>query len=84
MSVAWVRMPNSVSAQQLKRLIDSDGTGNVLPVVGSGGVRFIGEHYSSRRAGSLIVIAEAAAGSGRSGTAMLDGVAEIAAEFPSP
>lgn len=83
MSTVWVQMPSPVSAQRLKLLVDSDGSGNVLPSAGSGGVRFIGKHYASRRTGSLIVIAETAS-AGRPATAMLDGVAEVAAEFPQP
>lgn len=78
-SVTWVRMPTAVSAQRFKLLIDRDGTGSV-----SAGVRFSGKHYSSRRTGSLVVVAEAAAAGGRAGAAMLDGVAEVAAEFPDP
>jgi hypothetical protein len=85
-SVAWVRMPNSVSARHLKRLVDRPGTGNLSPIADAAmvGVRFTGKHYASRRTGSVVVIAEAAAGSGQPGAAVLNGVAEVAAEFPSP
>jgi hypothetical protein len=71
-SISWVRMPNSVSARQLKRLVDRPGTGSLSPVVDPVGVRFTGKHYASRRAGSVVITAEAAAGSGRVGSALLD------------
>ncbi len=80
-SVTWVRMPTAVSAQRLKLLSDRDGTGSVTT---SRGIRFTGKHYSSRRTGSLVVVAEAASTGGQVGAAMLDGVAEVAAEFPDP
>lgn len=85
-SVAWVQMPNSVSARHLTRLVDKPGTGNISPIAGDAtvGVRFTGKHYASRRIGSKVVIAEAASGSGLPDAAVLSGVAEVAAEFPSP
>lgn len=83
-SISWVRMPNSVSARHLKRLVDRPGTGSLSPVVDPVGVRFTGKHYASRRAGSVVITAEAAAGSGRVGSALLDGIADVAAQFPGP
>ena len=85
-SVAWVQMPNSVSARHLKRLVDRPGTGNLSPIADAAmvGVRFTGKHYASRRTGSVVVVAEAASGSGLLDAAVLNGVAEVAAEFPSP
>lgn len=85
-SVAWVQMPNSVSARHLKRLVDRPGTGNLSPIADAAmvGVRFTGRHYASRRTGSVVVIAEAASRSGLPDAAVLNGVAEVAAEFPSP
>jgi hypothetical protein len=85
-SIAWVRMPSAVSAGRLKRLADTYGTGNVSPIA-SGvlelrGVQFTGKHYASRRTGSLVVIAEAAPENGQPKTEMLDGAAQVAAEFP--
>lgn len=64
-SITWVRMPTPVSAQRWKLLIDTDGTGSVST---SQGVRFTGKHYSSRRTGSLVVIAETAPGGRSPGT----------------
>jgi hypothetical protein len=87
-STTWVRMPTVVSAERLKRLVDTDGTGSVSPITGevpeARGVRFTGKHYASRRTGSLVVIAEAAPGSGQPDTEVLDGVAQVAAELPPP
>ena len=83
-SVAWVRMPSSVSARHLQRLVDRPGTGNLSPIADEVGVQFTGKHYSSRRTGSVVVIAEAASGNSLPDVAVLDGVAEVAAEFPSP
>jgi hypothetical protein len=87
-SITWVRMPTVVSAERLKRLVDTDGTGSVSPITGevpeARGVRFTGKHYASRRTGSLVVIAEAAPGSGQPDTEVLDGAAQVAVMFPSP
>jgi hypothetical protein len=87
-SIAWVRMRTAVSVERLKRLADTYGTGNVSPiaheVLGLRGVRFTGKHYASRRTGSLVVIAEATPGSGQPDPAVLDGAAQVAAEFPPP
>ncbi len=87
-SIAWVWMPDSSSARHLLRLLDTPGTGNISPlpvdVVAQGKVRFTGRHHGSRRAGSLVVVAKAAPASGRPDPAVLDGVAEVAAEFPYP
>jgi hypothetical protein len=87
-SIAWVRMRTAVNAERLKRLADTYGTGNVSPigreVLELRGVPFTGKHYASRRTRSLVVIAEATAGSGQPDTAVLDGAAQVAAEFPPP
>lgn len=81
-SITWVRMPTAVSAERLKRLIDTDGTGSVSPITGQ--VRFTGKHYASRRTGSLVVIAETTPAGKWPNVDMLDGVAAVAAEFPQP
>lgn len=87
-SIAWVRMPTAVSVERLKRLVDTHGVGNVYPLASETlelrGVRFTGQHYASRRTGSLVVIAETAPGSGQPDTEVLNGVAQVAAEFPLP
>jgi hypothetical protein len=68
-SVAWVRMRTAVSAERLKRLADTYGTGNVSPigreVLELRGVWFTGKHHVSRRTRSLVVIAEVTPGSGQ-------------------
>jgi hypothetical protein len=87
-SVAWVTMPSAGSAEQLRTLADTDGTGNVSPLAGAlvdaAGIRFTGHHYDSRRGGKLVVIAEAEPLSGTPGADFLNGVAEVAVEFPPP
>jgi hypothetical protein len=88
LAIAWVRMPSASSAEQLKRLADRDGAGNVSPIATDvlelRGVRFTGQHYASRRTGPLTVIAEAAPKRGRPSPALLDGAAEVAVEYPPP
>lgn len=67
-SIAWVRMGNASRAARLQQLVDTDGTGNISPIASAvleaRGVQFTGEHYASRRTGSLVVIAEAAPDTG--------------------
>lgn len=84
-SIAWVRMRNAVTAQRLKRLVDTDGSGNIVgAALEHHATRFTGKHYASRRAGSLVVIAEAAPGTGRPDPGVLDGAAKVAVMFPPP
>jgi hypothetical protein len=87
-STAWVGMSTSGNAQQLKALADTDGTGNVSPLAGAlvdaAGVTFTGRYYGSRRSGKLVVIAEAEPLSGTPDPGLLDGLAEVAVEFPRP
>lgn len=87
-SVSWVRMRSAASAQSLRDLADADGTGNVSPLpgelIGVGPIRWTGTNYASRRSGPLVVIAEVEPLRGSPDPAWMDGVAEIAAEFPPP
>ncbi|WP_206795878.1 hypothetical protein [Amycolatopsis sp. MtRt-6] len=87
-TIAWVRMPRTTEARDLRQLADRDGTGNIYAVPDAllkrAGVRFTGEHYESRLDGSLLVIAEAASGGGHPDPAVLDDASEVAAEFPVP
>lgn len=87
-SIAWVRMHNASRAARLQQLVDTDGTGNVSPIgsaiLEARGIQFTGEHYASRRTGSLVVIAEAAPESGQPDTEVLDGAVQVAVLFPSP
>ncbi|MFD5244140.1 hypothetical protein ACFWIW_06340 [Amycolatopsis sp. NPDC058340] len=84
-SVAWVKMPKANEASDLKRLVDKDGTGNVI-LFGEAppGSRFTGENYDSRLAKKLVVIAEAAPAAGRPGEPALGTAVEVAVEFPAP
>lgn len=85
-SVAWVQMPTTGQAEQLKHLADTDGTGNVSPIamaaLGLGKVRFTGQYYDSRRDSKLVVIAESAAVTGRPDPDLLEGAAQVAAQLP--
>ncbi|MBB2934438.1 hypothetical protein FHX82_001458 [Amycolatopsis bartoniae] len=85
-TVMWVRMPSGASADQLKRLEDTYGSGDVTPfgteVLGLGGIKFTGHHYHSRSDGSLVVIAETEPGRGRPNDALLEEVAEVVDVLP--
>ncbi|MDV6011013.1 hypothetical protein F8178_00720 [Haloechinothrix sp. LS1_15] len=86
LSVSWVRMPDAGEAIRLKELVDTYGTGNVAPIgmaaLEEQGITFTGQHYDSRRDGSLVVIAESEPASGRPSTDALDTAAEVGAQFP--
>lgn len=87
-SVAWVRMRDARGAARFRRLEDVHGTGDISPLggelLGLGGIRFTARHYASRRAGPLVVVAEAEPAAGRPDARLLDAVAEVAAAFPPP
>ncbi|GAA0630592.1 hypothetical protein GCM10010174_58960 [Kutzneria viridogrisea] len=88
LSVAWVGMYTESGAERFKQLDDTDGTGNISPLgaslVGAAGVRFTGQHYASRIDGSLVVVAESAAGSGNPSAEVMDAIAQVGVELPSP
>jgi hypothetical protein len=83
-SVSWVRMPTSRSARHFQALIDLADSGSMTPLADdiSVGVKFTGKHYRSRRDGSLVVVADAAAAGGQPTKAMLDAASEVAVELP--
>ncbi|MEV4319778.1 hypothetical protein [Actinocrispum sp. NPDC049592] len=87
-AVSWVRMGTTEGARKLRELADTDGTGNVSPLAGAlvraAGVRFTGRYYDSRRDGKLVVIAETEPLRGKPDPEFMDGIAEIAVEFPPP
>lgn len=87
-TVSWVGMFTAGTAERLKALADTDGTGNVSPLGGelvdAAGIKFTGTHYDSRRSGKLVVIAEAEPLSGTPDPDFLEGVVEVAVEFPPP
>lgn len=87
-SVAWVGMSTAGDADRLRTLADTDGTGNVSPLarelVDAAGIEFTGKNYDSRRTGKLVVIAEVEPLSGTPDPEFLEGLAEIAVEFPPP
>jgi hypothetical protein len=84
--VAWVQMPNASSAASLKQTLDKDGTGDISPipaqVLALENVHFAGKHYSSRRSGAMVVIAEAEGVRGHPAAGLLDAVAQVAVELP--
>ncbi|QYN36707.1 hypothetical protein K1T35_05245 [Pseudonocardia sp. DSM 110487] len=62
-AVSWVEMPDTGSAQEFHELVDTHGTGNVTELSREQGryrrVRFTGQHYVSRRDGTMVVNAQA-------------------------
>jgi hypothetical protein len=80
--VAWVRMPKPAAAQRLRHLADTYGTGCVTPLPGA--PKPTGQHYKSRRAGALVVVAEAEPVSGRPPDEALNAATDIAVQFPPP
>ncbi|MFB9727988.1 hypothetical protein [Haloechinothrix salitolerans] len=87
-SVAWVEMRSTLAALRLRELVDTHGTGNVSPlpgaVVGAGPIRWTGHNYDSRRDRRTVVIAEVEPLAGAPTPAYMDGIADVAAEFPRP
>jgi hypothetical protein len=87
-TVMWVKMPSSTSAQQLKNLEDTYGTGDVTPfgteVLQLGAFRFTGKHYQSRVDGRLVVIAETEPARGHPSDTLLKQVATVADVLPPP
>jgi hypothetical protein len=86
--VAWVGFRTRGDARRFKDLDDTHGTGNITPpggaLLGIADVRFTGQHYQSRQAGAVTVIAEAEPIGGTVADEVLDGVAEIAVLLPKP
>jgi hypothetical protein len=87
-SVVWVGFRTRGAALKFKQLDDVDGSGNVSALgaglLGLADVRFTGQHYASRTAGAMTVIAEAEASGGTVSDDVLDGVAEVAVLLPRP
>lgn len=86
-SVAWVRFATPAQAEELKRIDDRWGTGQLSPLpgatVGVPDIRLSGQHYASRRAGDLTVVAEAEEAHGtRLDDSFLDSVARVAVLLP--
>jgi hypothetical protein len=85
-TVMWVTMPSAGDAQQLRRMEDTYGTGDVTPftseILGIGGVKFTGQHYRSRLDGSLFVISETEPLRGQPSNELLLDVATVADVLP--
>lgn len=56
-AMAWIEMPYSTQATELRGLIDTPGTGGVRPL--DPRLELTGEHYASRQDGALVTVAEA-------------------------
>jgi hypothetical protein len=86
-AVAWVRFGTPAGAREFKQIDDLWGTGQVRPLPGATlglpDVRLSGQHYASRREGSLAVVAEAEeVADGELDDAFLDDIAEVAVLLP--
>lgn len=86
-AVAWVLFDTPAQAQEFKRIDDIWGTGQIRPLPGGAlglpEIRLSGQHYASRRAGALAVIAEAEeAGGGQLSDSFLDNIAHVAVLLP--
>lgn len=86
-AVAWVRFDTPAQAREFKRIDDTWGTGQVRPLPGATldlpDVRLSGQHYASRQAGALAVVAEAEeVGAGELSDAFLDDIAAVAVLLP--
>jgi hypothetical protein len=56
-AVAWITMPDASQATELRRLIDTPGTGSIRPL--DRRIELTGQHYASRQEGELVTVAEA-------------------------
>jgi hypothetical protein len=86
-SVAWVQFTTPAQAAEFKRIDDIWGTGQIRPLPGAGlglpNIRLSGQHYASRRAGTLAVVAEAEeVGATQLSDAFLDDIARVAVLLP--
>ena len=89
-SVSAVEMPDPASAQALRSLADTDGSGNVSDLLREG-VRYPGSpaelrnaQYASSQTGSTVTIVESSwAGPGGSSTSALDALASSALSLPA-
>ncbi|NKQ57255.1 hypothetical protein HFP15_30735 [Amycolatopsis sp. K13G38] len=88
-SVAVVTMPSEADAQELKKLVDTDGTGNVSDLVADGTAKLPdapklpGGEYASRVTGSQVTIVLAGFYGGHTDPPTLTRVAGEALELPA-
>ncbi len=79
-------MPTAEQAEELKELVDRNGTGNIKDLAKQKlkylGVEFTGQHYASKLAGSSVLIAEAEVASGDVDSATLKRTAQQALAYP--
>ncbi|HEY0447649.1 hypothetical protein [Actinophytocola sp.] len=85
-AVAWVDFPTAAQAREFRRIDDIWGTGQISPLPGATAgipnVRLSGQHYRSRREGTLAVVAEAEPVTGQQTDALLDQLAGVAVLLP--
>ena len=85
-AISWVEFRNRSATREFLDLCDTDGTGYVTPLGGAvlamADVELTGQHYSSRRTGTIAIIAEAEPVTGQFDDAVLDAVAEVASWLP--
>jgi hypothetical protein len=85
-AVAWVDFATAARAGGFKRIDDVWGTGQINPLPGATAgipdVRLSGQHYRSRRVGTLAVTAEAEPVRGQQSDALLDEIAGVAVLLP--
>lgn len=88
LSVSWVRMPSVPDATRFRHLIDVHGSGDIEPLgmneLRQRGINFTGHHYDSDSHGTVVVVAEAEAMSGRPSAEMLEAVATVGVSLPAP
>ncbi|MEV6608403.1 hypothetical protein [Kutzneria sp. NPDC051319] len=85
-TVMWVTMPSAAEAEELRKVEDVYGSGDVTPftseILGVGGVKFTGQHYRARLDGPLFVISETEPLRGRPSDELLLDVATVADVLP--
>jgi hypothetical protein len=81
-------MPTGDDADNLKKLEDTYGTGDITPIATQvlqlAGIKFTAQHYDSRTDDSLFVAAETEPVHGRPASTFLNDAATIASTFPPP
>jgi hypothetical protein len=86
-AVAWVQFDTPAQAREFKRIDDIWGTGQIRPLPGASlglpNIRLSGQHYASRRVGTLSVVAEAEeVAPTQLSDSFLDNIAHVAVFLP--
>lgn len=87
-SVSWIGMSDSDTAQQLKGLVTRNGTGSVTPknaaAAGHPEAKFDGTYFAAAADGARVTVAEAAAAGGHPDADSLRVAKEVAVLLPRP